>query len=117
MRIYISGPISGHDIIETKWRFAKAEQEIKRCGHDVINPIDMADWCLSWRAYMGIAKVTLLSGDVDMIYVMPGWSHSRGCRLEIRWAIDNGIPVIYSLAALPTIEQAPNREGSVVYAY
>ena len=103
MRVYISGPITGRDLIDVKWSFNKAKTEIEKRGHTVVNPIDMADWGLSWRTYMALAKVTLMSGDIDAMYVMAGWTQSRGCNLEIKWSNENKIPIAYTFRDLDYI--------------
>lgn len=106
MRVYISGPITGRDLLDAKWDFEKAKTEIERRGHTVINPMDMANWCLSWRTYMALAKVTICSGDVDAIYFMDGWTQSRGCLLERKWAHERRIAQVYNdISLFSRVEQ------------
>jgi hypothetical protein len=95
MRIYISGPISGTDVKETRMKFRREEMFLKAMRHEVVNPMHMGDWGLSWKVYLAIAKVILSSGEVDAMYMMPGWSWSKGCRLEVKWAIEQDIPIYY----------------------
>lgn len=96
MRIYVSGPISGTDLQETRGKFRGVEYFAKACGHQVVNPMHMGDWGLSWKLYLALAKVIICSGEIDAMYVMPGWSWSKGCRLEVKWAQENNIPVHYT---------------------
>lgn len=97
MNIYISGPITNNEIQGVKFRFNRAAIKIQAKGHTAVNPIDMADWGLTWRTYMALAKVTICSGDIDAIYLMPGWEASRGCNLEKKWAQRQGVPVYFSI--------------------
>lgn len=99
MRVYISGPITGHERTLVRERFADAAAFMLKRGHSVINPMDIAGWGLSWRVYMAIAKVILASKEIDVIYMMPGWSWSKGCKLELKWAKEYGIPVKFTTKA------------------
>lgn len=97
MRIYVSGPISNMELSAVKVRFNRAAVKIQAKGHTAVNPIDMADWGLTWRTYMNLAMVTLMSGDIEAMYMMPGWEASKGCNLEKRWAQEKGVPVYFSI--------------------
>lgn len=110
MRIYISGPITGTKIPEALFRFNRAERKLKRMGYEVVNPTDMAMWGVSWRTYMAIAKVTLSSGDIDAIYFMPGWTASRGCNLEMKWAKELGIETHYNIRDFERIKENERRD-------
>ena len=84
MRVYISGPITGH--LDTyKATFAAAADTIRKGGHEPVNPalIDLpAD--ASWSDYMDVA-LDMLHG-CQGIYLLPGWRKSRGARIEAKVA-------------------------------
>ena len=84
MRIYISGPISGHESTYEA-AFAAAAETLRKGGHEPANPalIQLGDGA-SWADYMDAALVMLYSSDA--IYMLPGWQDSRGARVEARVA-------------------------------
>lgn len=41
MKIYISGPITGQDPLQTEKKFCWAEEIIRGAGHTAINPMDL----------------------------------------------------------------------------
>lgn len=81
MKIYISLPITGHDIeqVEASCIFAKAVIEDK--GHTPVCPLDLdhrdPD---NYEAVIGTDITALLC--CDAILLLDGWRRSRGCRLE-----------------------------------
>jgi len=99
MRIYISGPITGREPEQYRADFRRAAEIIRETGHEAINPAELSYWGLSWDQYMDIARMVLNSGEVDAIYMLRGWSESRGASRERFIASSNGIPVIYQDAA------------------
>lgn len=115
MRIYISGPVTGHE--ETaKRRFnvailglakaaAKAGETIK--STEFINPyevnLEMTSG-LNWESvthaeYMTIS-IALLSL-CDAIYMMQGWQRSEGCKQEYKYASEHGYKIFYQEANEP----------------
>ena len=99
-RIYISGPINGHDLGERRETFGSAAEELKNKGYEAINPMDMAEWGLSWVTYLALGKVMISSGDVHALFMLPGWYKSKGAILEHKWAKELGLPIFYSMKAL-----------------
>ena len=84
MRVYISGPIAGHeDTYEAV--FSAAAETIHKGGHEPVNPalIQLGDGA-SWADYMDAALAMLYSSDA--IYMLPGWQDSRGARVESKVA-------------------------------
>lgn len=94
-KIYISGPISGKPIEETKKRFAAAAKKVREYGYTPISPMDMAGWGLTWRVYMQIAFDILASGEIDEIWMLPDWEESNGATMERYMARLNGLKVAY----------------------
>ena len=94
-RIYISGQISGRSLADAVSQFNDAADAIREADNVPVNPIDMAFWRLSWKAYIQIAQTILFSWEIDQVYMLAGWDKSRGARLERYYARIAGIPVAY----------------------
>ena len=81
MRIYISIPITGHDIDEVKERADILKQIISSDSNEVITPFDVcADKDKPYSHFMGRDIEALL--DCDAIFMAEGWQSSKGCNLE-----------------------------------
>lgn len=97
-RIYISGPISGHDKEECKARFKKAQQQLETMGWEVFNPMENG---LSFDAdthrhmHRDLAELTNESRPFSAIYMMKKWTHSAGCKLEFDTATAIGLDVYF----------------------
>lgn len=102
-RIYISIPISGHDLEEVK---AKARVvrvrllydvfELKKGCHrpDVITPFDVCpEPDKSYSYYMGKDIEALL--ECDAIYLCEGWQNSKGCMAEFEVARIYGKEIMF----------------------
>ena len=89
MRIYISGPMTGRPDYEE--RFAEAASAIKADGHTYFNPALVARVVpdLTYEGYMAIDLEWLRF--CDAICMLPGWTKSRGARLERAHAMKNGL--------------------------
>lgn len=92
-RIYISGMIAHMDLEERRTAFKRAADEWKQKGFDVVNPFENglsqdADWHDHMRR-----DIHLLT-DCDYIYMLRGWEHSKGAKLEMDVASSCGIMVI-----------------------
>ena len=105
-KIYLSGPISGRDIRAVKRHFAIAAFCLIDKGVDegeairVVSPDKLSAMDLSWDSYMKIAKAIIEDPSIDGVHMLRGWEKSKGCRLEIEWAIERGLPVTYEAGAL-----------------
>lgn len=90
--IYISGPISGHDIEERRAAFAAVERMLREEGLEVVNPLTWPfhEDC-THEQYMRV-DIALLIG-CDYIYLMKGWYGSRGAVTEFLVACSAGIEV------------------------
>lgn len=89
-KIYISGPISGHDIEERRAAFAAVERMLREEGLEVVNPLKVAfpEGC-THEQYMRV-DIALLIG-CDYIYLMKGWDESLGASTEFVVATIAGI--------------------------
>ena len=99
-RIYISIPISGHDIEEVK---AKAIDIIERLlwdelgienGLDIITPFDVCpEPDKPYSYYMGKDIEALL--ECDAIFLCEGWQNSKGCMAEFEVARIYGKEIMF----------------------
>lgn len=79
MIIYIAGPITGQfDFME---RFAKAERQLKRKGHIVINPARLTQ---GLKDYMPTCKA--LIDQADAVFFLHDWAESEGAVEEHLYA-------------------------------
>lgn len=89
-RVYISGPISNFDLSKQKRIFALAAICLKQDGYEPVNPFDngLPDEA-SYHDHMKADIQMLLS--CNYIYLLDGWEHSEGARLEKHIAEKCGI--------------------------
>ena len=95
-RIYISGPISGHDLDERRKVFEMAEVILEKIGFEPVNPIAEADRHpedVTTHQHMR-RDIALLLG-CDAIFMMKGWTHSKGCKVEFDVATAIGLLVYF----------------------
>ena len=88
-RIYIAGPMSGLPDFNYPVFNAKAA-ELRALGFHVENPAEnRAPHCSSWLGYMRLTVAQLVTCDV--VYLLPGWRHSRGACIERQLAVGLGL--------------------------
>lgn len=104
LRIYLAGPVSGM-IDEAKLVFAEAEAELRRVGYVVVNPLKTANspkaeaetrahgrqaaGMPEWQQVMRQCVRDMLT--CDGLMLLPGWTRSRGARLERHVAREVGM--------------------------
>lgn len=95
MKIYISGPITGHDTKEVFRNFEAAEKDLQRQGHRTINPLDnyIPEIPRDWVDYMVLDIAQLMR--CEAIYMLTGWENSRGARIEHNIAREMELVIIY----------------------
>lgn len=109
MKIYISIPISGHDLMTQTGKALELAEQIRALGHEAVNPFDTPlappDWDdkEKYAYYMG-EDLKLLLGCDAILMADPEWAGSRGCRLEWKAA------EIYGLPAYAKVEDIFNLE-------
>ena len=85
-KVYISLPISGHDIEQVKKRAEEVKQRIENDRVVAITPFDVCDEKdRSYSYYMGRDIEALI--ECDGIYVCNGWHSSKGCQAEVHVAV------------------------------
>lgn len=102
MKIYISGPITGHDMKLVEGAFAHAENEIVNRGHSAVNPYELSKQMpedSTWHDYMKNDIPELVK--CDAIYMLPGWVYSSGCNLEYSIARTLGLTVFDQTVRIP----------------
>lgn len=93
LRVYISGQITGADLDERKTAFARAARLLTEHGYEAVSPFDNGlDDEAGYDKHMR-ADIRMLT-DCDMIYMLRGWEHSNGARLEHSIACACGIRVL-----------------------
>lgn len=98
MKIYISGPMTGHDNFN-RAAFNKEAERLASHGHTVLNPATLPDG-LDERSYMDISFAMLRSADA--ILMLPGWKASAGASAEYHYAYKMELP-IYNTVGYPPV--------------
>lgn len=88
MKIYIAGPITGH--LNYRSKFKKAENELIKKGHTVLNPAYLPD---GLKDYMPICKAMI--DQSDAIYMLKGHEDSIGATEELEYATEFNKKVLY----------------------
>lgn len=97
MRIYLSGPISGYNLNERRSEFEAVASAIMTHGHTVFNPMcNGLPSDATTHQHMHRDLRALLN--CDAIFMMAGWLHSKGCKLEFDVATSIGLPVYFEEA-------------------
>ena len=100
MKIYISLPITGHDIEEVEASCIYASGVIQAKGHIPVSPFDVSpDPDVDYAEHMGNDIEALL--ECDAVLFMENWRTSKGCRLENAAAEIYDKQVFYSLDHIP----------------
>lgn len=90
MKIYLSGPMSG--LLDfNRPAFTEAAAKLRAEGHEVIVPHETPSKGTEWEDYMRSDIIAMLN--CESIAMLPGWSESRGAKIEYRLAVDLGFEV------------------------
>ena len=93
MKIYISLPITGHDIEEVEARCIFIAAILQEQGHTPISPLELDHRDPEdYEAVIGTDISALLC--CDAVYFCKDWESSRGCRLEYQAAKIYGKEII-----------------------
>ena len=104
-RIYISGPMTGHDDHNFP-AFHAAAERFRQAGWEVANPAENfgGRTDLSRAVYLRL-DLTMLS-QCDAVAMLPGWEDSRGAKLEYMVAHELGC-AIFDAVTLQPLSSAP----------
>lgn len=106
MKIYISLPITGHDIEEVEASCIYASGVIQAKGHTPVSPLDVSpDPDATYAEHMGNDIEALLC--CDAVLFLDDWRTSKGCRLEHEAANIYGKVAFYSLDRIPNTDITP----------
>lgn len=93
MKVYISGPISGHPYEDVEKNFNDVEARLQEDGFEVVNPLNNGlTKNNSWHEHMK-ADIKLLM-ECDTIYLLKGYRDSKGAMIEYDLARILGYDVI-----------------------
>lgn len=91
-RIYIAGPVTGTEGYED--RFRRAEVLLRDAGYEPVNPV--APGLVPGKGYRYyINRGLRMLEDCDAICLLPGWTGSRGTKLEKWYAETVMLPILY----------------------
>lgn len=100
LRIYISGPMTGIKDFNYP-EFHRTAKRLREAGFDVVSPAELhTDTDKDWTYYMRGAIAAMM--DCQIIYMLIGWSSSRGAKLELDLAEQLGFGVVYEADQIPT---------------
>ena len=88
MKVYISIPITGHDISDVEQRISRAKEALRALGHEPVSPLDPEvnnDRSKPYGVLLGNDIAALLT--CDAVLLLDGWTASRGCNLEMEAAL------------------------------
>ena len=92
-KTYLSGPMSNMPAFNYPAFNAKAA-ELRAQGFEVVNPAEFGEQeGMEWHEYLRKDIRALM--DCTAIYMLPGWSKSKGARLEHHIACELGFAVVY----------------------
>lgn len=95
MRVYISGAMSGLSDSVIQERFGAAEKKLKAQGYKVFNPARWI-WILKYFPYRFALTLDLfMMCFCKRIYLLRGWSFSKGATTEHMFAQVNEMEIDY----------------------
>lgn len=102
MKIYISLPITGHDIEEVEASCIYASGVIQAKGHTPVSPFEVSpDHDATYAEHIGTDITALLV--CEAVLFLPGWQKSKGCRLEYEAAVIYGKEMYFDLDEIKNI--------------
>lgn len=93
MKIYISGKITGFPIDVVRERFNTAESFLESAGFEVVNPLK--NFLAVSEPWERMARDIELLLPCDAVYMLDGWRHSKGARIEYNIAVETGKYVLF----------------------
>ena len=94
MKVYISLPITGHDIEQVEASCIYASAVLRKKGHTPVSPLDVSpDPDASYAEHTGRDIAALLT--CDAVLFLDGWTASNGCSLEFAAAKIYGKEIMF----------------------
>lgn len=109
MKIYISIPISNHNLATQRAKATEIAEKIKALGHEPVNPFDTPeapadmDEREKYSYYMGEDIKRLLM--CDGVYFHSGWHKSKGCNVEFTIAFTYKLKIFLCLSDGVSIDE------------
>ena len=102
-KIYISIPITGLDIDRQREKADILKAALSKKGWQVVNPFEIIPDVKepTWFDHMK-ADLEALS-KCDAIFMCNGWKESKGCKIEMSYALDSGIRTLFETVEEPQI--------------
>jgi len=102
-KIYIAGKVTGEEKLKCIAKFDTAKKEVEALGFEAINPLEVVGtWEIEWQPAMKLCIKALM--DCDAIYHLPCVKFSKGAQIELQIARSLGIPTLYDIESLKTID-------------
>lgn len=92
MKLYICGPVTGYSDLNLP-TFEYAAEQLQEMGLEAVIPHSFVPPDARHNDAMRLCISRLCEGDIDGLVVLPGFTDSRGSRLEIDVADGLDIPV------------------------
>ena len=92
-KLYITGPMTG--IPENNFPlFHKVAKGLREMGYETVNPAELLPSGLSveWEDFMREDITHLMK--CDGVVLLPGWSRSRGAKIEVQLAMDLNMLIV-----------------------
>lgn len=87
MKVYIAGKVTGEPKHSCALKFATAQKELEKRGHEVVNPIEVVgNFNANWFHAMRLCIREMLT--CDAIYMLPDWHECKAAKIEHSLAID-----------------------------
>lgn len=93
-KVYISGPISGHDLEERRREFKRTAEFLEEMGYIPVNPMENG-LPADATTHQHMKRDFHLLIECDAIYMLRRWTHSAGCKVEFDVATACGMKVIF----------------------
>lgn len=87
MKIFLSQPMSGRPEEEILLERAYIEQELKQWYGEDVEVIHSYSSEPKQPLYL-LGKAIQAMADADVVYFLPGWEDSRGCKIEYQCAME-----------------------------
>lgn len=98
--VYVSGPMTGYPEFNHP-AFHETTRRLRSLGMEVINPAELddidGDTTRPWDYYLRRDLAAMMPA--THIYLLPGWSKSKGAKLELHVAKSLGMEVAYQAGA------------------
>ena len=101
-KVYISGPMTGHDDFNFP-AFHEAAERFREAGWDVANPAENFDGRTDLPRELYVAADMAMLTDCDAIAMLPDWEDSPGAKLEYLVAHELGCAVLDAVTLEPLV--------------